>query len=82
MCTISIITDFYINKRQPLTQPTYIGPTITQEEIDEFHKLLERAREYDKKHNEPDCELQEKKDILLALALALAEKLNMKISFD
>jgi hypothetical protein len=41
---------------------------IPQEDIDEFYRLLERAREYDKRHNEPECELEEKKARLIKLA--------------
>lgn len=51
--------------------------TPTKEEIDEFYDLLRKAREYDKRNNEPDCELQEKKDKLLALA----EELGISIAF-
>lgn len=54
------------------------APLITQEELNEFRQLLERAREYDRKHNQPDCELDEKKEKLQKLA----EELGVKISFD
>lgn len=46
-------------------------PAITPEEIAEFRVLLERAREYDRKNNEPNCELSEKRDVLTAIANAL-----------
>lgn len=52
-------------------------PQISPAEIEEFRKLLERAREYDKKHNEPDCEIEEKKQKLRELA----EQLGVKIEF-
>lgn len=55
-----------------------IIPAITKEEVDEFHRLLKRAREFDRVNNQPDCEMQEKKDALLAIA----EKLGVKINFD
>lgn len=80
-----MVTDHYYEKwnipqtvpYNPLTlQPSIINP-ITQAEVDEFRKLLERAREYDKKNGEPDCELKEKKDKLLKLA----EELSIKIDF-
>lgn len=63
----------------PKTQPVYI-PTVplpTQEEVDEFRRLLERAREYDRKNNEPDCEMEEKRQKLLKIA----EELGVKIDF-
>ncbi len=53
---------------QPKVIPFTIQPTITPEEIEEFRKLLERAREYDKRNNEPDCENQEKLDEIIRLA--------------
>lgn len=93
MCVYSMIMDHYQDKwtpaipfipnslpyspSLPYIPPTIAIPYITKEEIEEFRKLLERAREYDKKNNEPDCELQEKKDALKALA----EKLGIKIDF-
>jgi len=51
---------------------------IPQSEIDEFHILLDRAREYDKRMNQPDCELEEKKQKLLKVAeeLGIADKIN------
>ena len=51
-------------------------PQITKEEIEEFRKLLDRAREYDKRNNEPDCETKEKKEKLLALAKELGVEIN------
>ena len=56
----------------------FVTSPITPEEIAEFRKLLERAREYDKKHNEPNCELEEKK----ARLRKLAEEMGVTISFD
>lgn len=48
---------------------TYVP--ISPEEIAEFRKLLERAREYDRKMNQPECELAEKKAALKQIAAAL-----------
>lgn len=84
MCAISMITDHYIDKwgeinkqNLPYILPNVLQPKITPEEINEFHRLLDRAREYDKKHNQPDCELEEKKQKLIKLS----EELGIKISF-
>lgn len=79
MCVVSMVMDHYHDKWKPLlptyptipTQPVQPVQTIPQADIDEFYKLLERAREYDRKNNEPECELQEKKDALQAIAKAL-----------
>jgi hypothetical protein len=48
-----------------------IAPAISAEEVAEFRRLLDRAREYDKRHNEPDCELDEKREMLKKMAAAL-----------
>jgi len=57
------------------TPPT--APMVSRDEVEEFRKLLERAREYDKRHSEPDCELAEKKERVLRLA----KDLGVEISF-
>lgn len=59
------------------TQTEYWPPSIpTQEEIDEFRRLLEKAREYDKEHNEPDCEIEEKREKLRKLAVELGVEID------
>jgi len=58
----------------------YVVPPInmpTQAEVDEFHRLLARARKYDAEHNEPDCELEEKRQLLLKLAKELGVELQL-----
>lgn len=83
MCAVSMIMDHYYDKWQQPTLPQYPPPfqpyipkIPTQQEIDEFYKLLNRAREYDTVNNQPDCELDEKKQKLLKLA----EELGIKIT--
>lgn len=63
----------------PVPAPVWapVTPPISPAEVDEFRKLLERAREYDRKNNEPDCELEEKRQRLKKLA----EELGVDISF-
>jgi hypothetical protein len=83
MCVVSMVMEHYTEKwdrliprdpffplRVPLTPPIP-APAITPAEIEEFHVLLARAREYDRKHNQPDCELAEKKAVLQKIAEAL-----------
>ena len=90
MCTVSMIMDHYGDKwskppyqLQPVYPPALAWPPltpeprITQAELDEFRTLLERAREYDKRNNEPDCELESKK----VKVKKLAEELGVEISF-
>ena len=38
------------------------------EQFEEMKKLLERAKEYDVKNNEPDCEVDEKVQLMMKLA--------------
>lgn len=52
-------------------------PAITKEEVEEFRRLLERAREYDKRNQEPDCELDEKRQAIKDIA----KQLGVEISF-
>ena|SRR5271166_5403652 len=59
-------------------------PPLTAEEIADFRKdmiemkkLLERAREYDRRTGQADCELAEKKDKIKKLA----EALGVDVSF-
>jgi len=46
--------------------PQYNGPT--KEQFEEFLKLLRQAKDYDDKTDQPNCELEEKKDLLKKLA--------------
>lgn len=92
MCVVSMLMDHYKDKWtdpfyprpiQPSILPSPvqpwppIQPQISPLEVEEFKKLLERAREYDRKNNEPDCELEEKKQQVKKLA----EDLGVKIDF-
>jgi hypothetical protein len=85
MCSVSMVMDHRYDEWgrrliQPNTWPAQIPfhPTPpTQDEIDEFRRLLDRAREYDKRMNQPDCELDEKRNRLLDLA----KQLGVEISF-
>lgn len=83
MCVVSMVTDHFTEKWRPLvSDEPYLKrvtqPLIPQADIDEFYRLLERAREYDRKHNEPECELEEKKETLRKLA----KQLGVEIKFE
>lgn len=54
----------------PYIPPQPVRP-ITQEEVDDFRRLLERATEYDRRNNEPACESADKKRVLKDLATLL-----------
>ena len=89
MCVVSMIMahydDEWSRRLQDLqrTAPSPFGwpqtspPPPTQQEIDEFRRLLDRAREYDRKNGEPDCELEEKRTRIRKLA----EELGVKVDF-
>lgn len=84
MCSVSMVMDHHQaiwTQRLDQTRLTQLDqqqmPNITRQEIAEFKKLLERAREYDKRNNQPDCELEEKKNKVRELA----EQLGVKIDF-
>ena len=93
MCVVSLVTDHFYDKWKTLPQPVpmpYVYPTpqpsvyplsppppISPEEIEDFRKLLERAREYDRRNSKPDCELAEKRERLLQLA----RDLGVEIAF-
>lgn len=89
MCAVSMIMDHYHDRWYPQIQPkpfdpiTIVNPipvnpipAISSEEIAEFRRLLERAREYDRKNNEPNCELAEKKEKILKLAKELGVEID------
>lgn len=85
MCVVSMVLDHYTTTwpRKHWPQPTVYPPITppqtypTQEEIRDFRELLDRAREYDKRNNEPDCEMDDKKKLLKEMA----DKLGVDISF-
>jgi hypothetical protein len=69
---MSMVMDHFHDKWKLYPTPEPAGPpAITPAEIEEFRKLLERAREYDRRMNQPDCELDEKRLALKQLARAL-----------
>ena len=86
MCTYSMIMDHYWDKWQPYRTtppmpvqwpfwppspmfPAQPGPTTA--EIEEFSILLAKAKEYDKRTGQEDCELESKKDKIRQLATEL-----------
>ena len=92
MCVLSMVIDHYYDEwwrryypppampfvwPNPPTVAPIVMPTITPQEVEEFRRLLERAKQYDRDHNQPDCELEEKRNKLKDLA----EKLGVKIDF-
>lgn len=56
----------------PLTPPTAIiiraEFDALKRDVEEMKALLKRAKEYDERNNEPDCEMEEKMDLLRKVA--------------
>jgi hypothetical protein len=86
MCVVSMVMDHYSDEWSRRfgtggTGPVWpfvvtTPPTITPQELEEFRRLLDRAREYDKKHNEPDCELASKRERIRKLAAELGVEVD------
>jgi len=88
MCTVSMVISSKTAEwedRYPARNPAAppwpgFYPTQqmpTQQEIDEFRRLLEKARQYDIDHDQPACDSEAKKERIRALA----DKLGVDVSF-
>jgi hypothetical protein len=71
--------DPYVPGSITITGPPLFQPPIfpSPDEIAEFRKLLEKARQYDIVHNQPDCGIEDKKIKIKKLA----EELGVEIDF-
>ncbi len=91
MCTVSMIGDHFNNKWQhPTYQQIFTNiPDVSRaefealkKEVEEMKVLLKRAKEYDEKNNEPNCEIEEKMALLRKFAdvvgIDLDDVLNRK----
>jgi hypothetical protein len=76
VCTYSMVAQFYgelfhekfpggLERNIALTHDDFFE---TQRQVTEMKELLNRAAEYDKKHNQPDCEMEEKLKLLRQVA--------------
>lgn len=68
---------------EPSSIPNNIRQYVTQAEFQELHKLvlqmkreLEEARAQDIANNEPDCEMEDKVELLKAIATAMGVDLK------
>lgn len=90
MCVVSMIYDMYRDKPKDFWKPVppkeydfseEIAKKWQESQLDqkikELEELLQKAREYDKKMNQPDCEMDEKR---LALK-KIADELGVEIKF-
>lgn len=85
MCTVSMIGDHFNDKwKQPLYQQIFTNiPDVSRaefealkKEVEEMKALLKRAKEYDEKNNEPNCEIEEKMAMLRKFADAVGIDLD------
>jgi hypothetical protein len=76
MCSYSMVIDWKADEWQRQMQEG-VPVLIPSYEIDELKRLLVRAREYDKKMNQPDCEEEEKKRQLIEVAKLLGVELDL-----
>lgn len=92
MCTVSMIGDHYRDMWEPepwFPWQTPHGsqqgtpPEISRAEFEELKRqvaemkeLLKRAKEYDARNNEPDCEIDEKMDLLRKVAKLVGVSLD------
>lgn len=82
MCTLSMVGDHYSEKWQPvlpqilpIPDETYKNNPISRwefeqlrREVEDMKALVERALQYDREHNEPDCQVEEKLEVLRKVA--------------
>lgn len=85
MCTVSMIGDHFNEKwKQPPYQQIFTNiPDVSRaefealkKEVEEMKALLKRAKEYDEKNNEPNCEIEEKMAMLRKFADAVGIDLD------
>lgn len=85
MCTVSMIGDHFSEKwKQPPYQQFITNiPEVSRaefealkKEVEEMKALLKRAKEYDEKNNEPNCEIEEKMAMLRKFAEAVGISLD------
>ena len=79
---ITPLEPWEVEPRKPRT-PISIKPPVSREEFDqlkrevaEMKELLRRAKDYDERNNEPDCEVDEKMEILRKVAEAVGINLD------
>lgn len=87
MCVVSMVIDQYSQwwwQRQqqpqivPGAYPTVIPskPQLTDEEVKQFREMVARAKQYDIDNDEPNCEMDEKKQRIRKYAKELGVELG------
>lgn len=78
MCVVSFVGDHFQDKWEPykpyiITNPIPFGPSQQEfdklkKEVEEMKTLLKKAKIYDEKNNEPNCEIEDKMNFLREVA--------------
>lgn len=78
MCVVSFVGDHFQQRWEPFKQPSlqqYYQTSPTKEEFEQLKKevldmkeLLRKAKIYDEKNNEPNCEIEDKMKFLREVA--------------
>lgn len=86
MCTVSMIGDHYDDKwKKPdyqkffndfQTPPSRYEFEVLKKEVEEMKALLIRAKAYDEKNNEPNCEVEPKMETLRKMAALVGINLD------
>lgn len=86
MCVVSMVGDHYRDMWQekpwisyPVAAPAEISRTEFEElkrQVLEMKELLKRAKMYDEKNNEPECEIAEKMELLRKVAKLVGVSLD------
>lgn len=90
MCAVSMVGDFYGDKWkqhpwyvEPVTQVSYNLSEISRaefdalkKEVEDMRQLLLRAKAYDEKTGQPDCEIESKVALLKEVAKAVGVSLD------
>lgn len=91
MCSVSMVGDHYSDlwRQLPALQQPAVNmfpPQVTRAEFDELKRqvsemvdLLKRAKKYDEENGQPDCEMDEKMDLLRKVAKLVGVDLDTAI---
>ena len=85
MCVVSMIGDHYNDKWKQQNTTTIINDpnaaskddlNALKKEVEEMKELLKKALDYDKRNNEPHCEMEDKVAVLKRVAEAVGVSLE------
>jgi len=94
MCVVSMVLDHYRDRWYerypfiPQTAPTItIAPQVTREEFEAFRRefadmveLLKKAKIYDERTGQPDCEMDEKVEAIRRIAKVMGVDIDSVIA--